>query len=444
MKRRQLLQGAAASAALGPWVHTMAQSRYAKYKGQTIVINYPAHPHYDQAEKLFAEFTAETGIKVERDKMQYLRMKDKQVLEMGKRGNGDYDVVVYVVMWKTEYVKKDLLEPLDGYLANTALADPNWDQKDIIGKYWETNALVGGPKMYLPGPGARPYGIPFGAETGVLAYRTDIFEKYKLSAPKTYDELMAACRLIKDKEGMGGLTSRGQTGHQVTAAWLLHLTPNGGEVFDNNWRAAFNNAQGVRAAEILKEIVDTGPTGIPSYGFGEMQNAFLQGQAAMYLDSVAIMGPVQDTSKSRIAGKVAYAVHPKGTQHSAQSGGFAMAIPKNARNKEAAFIFMQWMTSKQADLKIALSGGNINRWSTLDNADIAKKYPLELPALRESLKIANPDWRPLIPEWDHISQQILGQALPDVITGRRPAKQALDAAVKAAEDAVRQGGWLKG
>jgi len=65
MKRRQLLQGAAASAALGPWAHTMAQDRYAKYKGQTIVINYPAHPHYDQAEKLFAEFTAETGIKVD-------------------------------------------------------------------------------------------------------------------------------------------------------------------------------------------------------------------------------------------------------------------------------------------------------------------------------------------------------------------------------------------
>lgn len=62
MKRRQLIQGSAASAALGPWVHTQAQDRYAKYKGQTIVINFPAHPHYDQAEKLFGEFTAETGI----------------------------------------------------------------------------------------------------------------------------------------------------------------------------------------------------------------------------------------------------------------------------------------------------------------------------------------------------------------------------------------------
>lgn len=443
MKRRTVLQATAAAAAAGPWVHLAAQNRYAKYKGQTLVVNYPAHPHYDQAEKLFAEFTAQTGIKVERDKMQYLRMKDKQVLEMGKKGNGDYDVITYVVMWKTEYVAKGLLEALNPYFANKALADPDWDQKDIITAYWENLALVGGPKMYLPGPGAQPYGIPFGAETGVLGYRIDLLQKHGLAVPKTYDELLRAARIMKEKEGIGGLTSRGQTGHQVTAAWLMHLTPFGGEVFDKNWRAAFNNAQGVKAAEVLREIVETGPAGIPSFGFGEMQNAFLQGQAAFYLDSIAIFGPAQDPAKSKIAGKIGYTIHPKGTTHSAQSGGFGLAIPKNARNKEAAFLFMQWMTSKQADQKITMLGGNANRWSTVNAADVARKYSAELPVLREALKICNPDWRPLIPEWDHISQQIIGQALPDVIVGKKPAKQALDAIVKEAEDVVRKGGWLK-
>ena len=225
MKRRQLLQGAAAGAALGPWVHTLAQDRYAKYKGQTIVVNYPAHPHYDQAEKLFAEFTAETGIKVERDKMQYLRMKDKQVLEMGKRGNGDYDVVVYVVMWKTEYVKKDLLQPLDGYFANSALADPAWDQKDIIDRYWETNALVGGPKMYLPGPGARPYGIPFGAETGVLAYRNEV---------DLTSELVAKVREILVEEG--DTVEKGQL--------LLRLDP-------ETYRNAIDREQATRRQAVI-------------------------------------------------------------------------------------------------------------------------------------------------------------------------------------------------
>ena len=76
MERRDFVKiaGATVFGAGLPFSGIAAQNRYAKYRGQTIVINYPAHPHYDQAEKLFAEFTAETGIKIERDKLQYLRM----------------------------------------------------------------------------------------------------------------------------------------------------------------------------------------------------------------------------------------------------------------------------------------------------------------------------------------------------------------------------------
>ena len=93
---------------------------------------------------------------------------------------------------------------------------------------------------------------------------------------------------------------------------------------------------------------------------------------------------------------------------------------------------------------MALLGGNATRWSTVNDVDLARKFPVEIPVLKEALKIADPDWRPLIPEWDHISQQILGQALPSVITGKTPAKVALDGAVAAAEEVVRKAGLLKG
>ena len=73
---------------------------------------------------------------------------------------------------------------------------------------------------------------------------------------------------------------------------------------------------------------------------------------------------------------------------------------------------------------------------------VARKNP-EFGVLRAALKIANPDWRPLIPEWDDISQQMLGIAISDVITGKRSAKDALTSVVPAAEAAVRKGGWLK-
>jgi multiple sugar transport system substrate-binding protein len=299
MERRDFVKiaGATVFGAGLPFSGIAAQDRYAKYRGQTIVINYPAHPHYDQAEKLFAEFTAETGIKIERDKLQYLRMKDRQVLEMGKPGGGDYDVISYVVMWKTEYVAKKLIEPMDPFFANTALADPTWDQRDIITGYWENITLVGGPMGYLPGPGAKPYGVPFGAETSVLGYRADLLQKYNLKPPATYDELLAACRLMKDK-GIGGLTSRGQTpGNRG----MPHLAPYGGLVTTQR-RAAFT-AWGVRAADVLRDRRNRSG-GHSRLRFGEMVNAFLQGLGVLSGYAGYLAGVDQP---EKIVGKIGYA-----------------------------------------------------------------------------------------------------------------------------------------
>lgn len=439
--RRKAIAGAAAAGLAAPALGH-AQAGRAGLRGSTVVVNWPAHPHYDAAQPLLAEFTRETGIKVELDRMQYLRMHDKQVLEMSKP-QGDYDVISYVVMWKTEYAARNFIEPLEPWFERTALAHPGYDRDDLITGYFENISLVGGPRGYLPGPGAKIYGIPFGAETGVLAYRRDILEKYAIAVPTTYDELLRACRTVKERErGMGGLTSRGQAGHQVTAGWLLHLTPHGGSVFDDAWRPVFNNAQGVRAAEVLKEIVDTGPPGIPSFGFGEMMNAFLQGQAAFYLDSISVFGPAKNPQASRIADRIGYAIHPKAVQHSAQTGGFGLAIPRNARNKDAAFVLIQWLTAKEQDKRIALAGGVASRWSTVRDAEARARFP-EYAVLEEALKIANPDWRPIIPEWGELNEQVLGVALSEVITGRKAPKAALDEVVPKARAIMERGGYYK-
>ena len=71
MKRRDFIKGAAITV-LGAGLALQrrhAQDRYAKYKGQTVVMNIPAHPHYDAMLKILPEFTKETGIKVEIDKL---------------------------------------------------------------------------------------------------------------------------------------------------------------------------------------------------------------------------------------------------------------------------------------------------------------------------------------------------------------------------------------
>ncbi len=444
MQRRDIVKAAGLSVfgAAFPIASSQAQDRYAKYRGQTIVISVPSHPHYDAMHKLLPAFTKETGIKVEVDKLQILRMKDKQLLEMAKP-QGDYDLVSYVVMWKGEYAKKNLIRELDPFLQNPALADPAFDLQDIVPIYRENIGLVGGPRGYLAGPGAKLYGLPYGAETSILAYRTDIFAKHGLKPPETYAELQALLPVIKAKEGIGALTSRGQAGHQCVHAWLLHLDPLGGKVFTDDWKPRFNDEAGVKALELLKEISDTGPAGIPGYGQGEMMTAFLQGQAAMYLDSTILFGQVNDPARSKVGGKVGYALHPKGVRQASQSGGLGLAIPRNARNADAGFLLMQWLASKPQDIAVAKAGGIPSRNSTLSNPDLVRQYP-EYTVMREQLKYSDPDWRPIIPEWDEINIQALGVAISEVLIGRKQPREALDGVVPKVSDIMRRGGYLKG
>jgi multiple sugar transport system substrate-binding protein len=441
-KTRRSIVNAAGLSVFGaalPLASTRAQNRFSKYAGQTVTMNVPAHPHYDSMAKIIGDFTKQTGIKVEIDKIAIARMKEKQLLEMGKP-QGDYDLACYIVMWKSEYVSKDLILPLEPFFSNAQLADPSYDMKDIIPMYLENLGLVGGPKGYLAGPGAKLYGLPYGAETSVLAYRKDIFDKHGLKAPTNYDEFARLLRTLKDKEGIGALTSRGQAGHQCVHAWLLHLNPLGGSVFDNDWRPTFNNEAGVKALKFLQEVVATGPAGIPSYGQGEANTAFLQGQAAMYLDSTSLVGVINDPARSKIVGKVGWALHPQGTRRASQSGGLGLAIPKNCRNREAAFLLLQWLTSKEQDKACTRAGGAPIRNSTMNDADMVKQYP-EFEVFREALKYSNPDWRPIIPVWDKINVQALGVGISEALTGKKSAEAALNDLVAPVTAIMREAGY---
>ena len=111
MDRKQALKtiGYSVFGASLPIASTWAQDRYVKFKGQSVVLNIPSHPHYDAMVKILPDFTKETGIKVDVDRQPMLHMKPKQLQSMAK-GQGDIDLVCYVVMWKSEYVKKNLIQ----------------------------------------------------------------------------------------------------------------------------------------------------------------------------------------------------------------------------------------------------------------------------------------------------------------------------------------------
>ena len=409
---------------------------YEKYAGTTIVVSWPALAHFQAAETLVEEFTEETGIEVEIDALQYLKLRDRQLLEMSKP-EGEYDVVSWVVMWKGEYVSKGLLTPLSQFFTSGSLVDPQYDIDDIADAYLQNGGVVGGTKGYMPGKSGALYGVPFGAETSILAYRKDIFEEHGIAVPTTYDELRAVMKQLGEL-GIPAMTSRGKTGHQVTAGWLLHLAPLGGKIFDDEWNPVVNSPEAVEAARVMREITQTGPRGVPTFGFGEASAAFLQGDAAMYLDTLKIAAMSRNPKLSKIDGMVGYGQHPVDVRCGSETGGFAVGIPANSLNQEAAFLFIQYITSKAGDQRMVELGGDPVRMSTIqNNLDNFDEYPVVL----EQLPCADPDWRPLIPEWNELNIDVLGQALTQVITTDEPIQAIMDAANEKARAIMEREGY---
>ena len=412
---------------------------YAPYEGTTLVVNFPAHPHYNAVLDVLPEFEEQTGITVEVDQLQYLKMRERQTLELTK-DEGDYDLIAYVVFSKADYVYADQLENLARFFMNPKLANPAYDAEDLIDGYVQNIGVAGGKKGYLPGPTGSLFGIPFGSETSVLAYRKDIFEKHGIDVPQNYDQLLdAACKIPEVEPRMGGMASRAASGHQASHAFLLHLAPLGGRVFDDEWNPTVNSAEGVAAANALKTIVDCGPEGSQTFGPAEAAASFMQGTSAMFMDSIAFAAGFEDPSKSTIAGKVGYALHPEGVRRGSQTGGFGIGIPRNAQNKEAAFLLMQWLTSKEGDLKVAMAGGNPSRFSTYEDAELNAKYPYSA-TFGEALKYADPDWRPIIPTWGKINADI-GTTMSQVLTEGLDPQEALDGVAERARAIMDEAGY---
>jgi multiple sugar transport system substrate-binding protein len=420
---------------------------WGQFKGTTIVVNFPSHFHYNAVinSGVIQEFEKLTGIKVEVDQLQYMKMHDKQVLEMSKP-SGDYDLIALVVMWKTEYVEGNMLTELGPMFADPKLAVPDYDMNDIVPGYLDNCGKVGGKKIYLGGEGSKLYAIPFGTETSFLMYRKDLFAKYHLKVPETYDDVRAAAKFFFEKvaptEGVYGLSMRGASGHQASHEYLLHADPFGAKWFDENWEPAFTSAESIATLNFMKEMVKYGPPGIAGFDNDAANNAFLQGQAAMYIDANVVAGQIRDPRISKVVGKVGYALHPKQKTNLAEAGGFGIGIPANAKNKEAAFLFLQWLTMKDQDKKIAAAGGAPMRLSTVNDPELQAKFE-EFPVLAEQLKYADPDWRPIIKEFSEIDTQYVGVVVNQVLTGEKSPEEAMQSIVEPVRAIMEHGGYYK-
>lgn len=402
------------------------------WAGTTINVAMVAEPRSDAIAKVANEFTELTGIKVNFHILAYPTLQEKQMVAL-TQGTGAYDIVHVDCVWVGQYAGEGWTIPVEEFILRT---DHNTLALDDF-----IPAVVSEQGMWQD----RIYGLPCIQAVFGLHYRTDIFEKYGVEVPQTWEELRETAKKLNQKEpGVHGITFMGRRGVQLQCTYDNMLWSFGGEWYDENYRPTINSQAAVDALEYFKSLIPFAPKGVLTYDWDENARAFAQGTAAITIQWQNAAPTFYDPEKSKIVGKFKFTKvlgkkQPDGSiKRTPTFGGWSLQIPKDSKHKEAAWEFMVWASSPELDPRLAYSQPG-SRFSGLEDPETQKKY-IEYRGMLESLPIAK--GRPRIAPYSELADA-LEVALSEAMTGAKSSKKALDEANRKFEFILKKWDYLK-
>jgi multiple sugar transport system substrate-binding protein len=238
--------------------------------------------------------------------------------------------------------------------------------------------------------------------------------------------LTAAEKLTDEKAGIYGYVGRGLRNANMTL-WTNYFLNYGGEFLDAKGNILTDGPEAIEATKYYQRIsTKLAPPGLAGFNWMESLAAFAQGRAAMWIDGVGWAPGVEDPNASRIAGKVGYAMVPAGPkgQYSATYGD-GIGIAAASKNKEAAYLFCQWVVSKQNGARLLQAGGGVPfRNSVLNDSEVRKgvKLPAEwLQSVIDAGKISKLGLPVVIPVAE--LRDLVGAAITATLSGADPATE---------------------
>jgi multiple sugar transport system substrate-binding protein len=134
----------------------------------------------------------------------------------------------------------------------------------------------------------------------------------------------------------------------------------------------------------------------------------------------------EDASQSKVAGRMGFDIVPQGEGgKTGQVEGWTYLIPNYAEDKEAAYLFIQWMMGYDQQLEQHMNGGATSRPDVYASAEVQKiSYS---KASMDTNAVSIP--KPTIPESPEITD-LLVRELSNFLIGKKSAKDALDTSAR--------------
>ncbi|MEN3306421.1 MAG: polyol transport system substrate-binding protein [Micromonosporaceae bacterium] len=331
---------------------------------QSINVLMVANPQMTDIQKLTADsFTKSTGIKVNYSVLPENELRDKVTQDVATQA-GQYDVATVGMYEVPIWAKNGWLHELGTY----AQADANFDYPDLL------KPIVAG----LSGDDGKLYGMPFYGESSFLMYRKDLFQAKGLTMPDrpTWQQVAdLAAKMDGAQPGMKGICLRGLPGWGENMAPMTTVVNTfGGTWFSKDWKAQVNSPEFTAAAKFYVDLVKAhGEPGASQAGFTECLNAMSQNKVAMWYDATSAAGSLEDSSVSKVAGKVGYVYAPVvRTKASGWLWAWAWAMPKTSKKADAAAKFILWASSKDYEKLVGEKLG----WSRVPSGKRASTYAL--------------------------------------------------------------------
>jgi multiple sugar transport system substrate-binding protein len=341
-------------------------------------------------ESLLPDFEKLTGIKVQYETFPEDQFRQKLLLELAA-GTGAVDAFYTATAQEgLKFWRSGWYEPLDAYLGNPHLTDPAFDLGDISKPALRGNTYDG-----------KLVALPNTQNTTTLFYRRDLLEKHKLKVPQTLDELEAAAKTLSGVEEGGqkvvGIVMRGKMA-AATSQWAPFLFSLGGNWLSKDGKPAVNSPEAVRALDLYGRLLrNSGPPGVANYHWYEAVSLFVQGKAGFLVEVSNRIFYLEDPSKSQVVGKVGYALFPAGVAGRRPTMEvLSMAVSSKSKKKEAAYLFVQFVASKEASVKQHLQGVPSVRTSVWKEPRVvaADKHKDWTDTCLKSLEVADTNYNP--------------------------------------------------
>lgn len=339
------------------------------YKGTTLRVVLSNHPWTNAILPLIPEFEAATGIKVNTESYFEDQLTQKLLVEFAS-GTSTIDVFMQRPLQEAkQFQKNGWYADLLPFATDESKTDKEWDLTDFFPAALVAETVDGALT-----------GIPLVTEQEIIYYRKDLLAEAGIAVPTTMEELEEVARHFHDPaNGFFGFVSRGQRSPAVTQ-FSSYLYSFGGN-FDVDGRATLNTPEAIAAFEYYgKMLRNYGPPGVLNMSWPQALAIFAQGKAALYTDASVFYSNMLDPNQSVVGNVVGFAPFPAGPAgskpYSIVSWGISMA--RSSRNKDAAWEFIKWASSKETTLRTQARQVPSARTSAWQSPEGVANFPPQL------------------------------------------------------------------